>query len=94
MGLSQQAVAARAKVRQATVSAVETGQDVKISTIEKVATAVGVSLSLNIDPLPLPQGIRESKSCAQRQFLRRAMSLNPFKSAKIHVPSVSWSDPW
>lgn len=90
--LSQQQVATLAGLRQATISAIEAGHDVKLSSIEKLASALGVSLVI-VNPLyRLPADFRKRKNEEQRVFLRQAAPIDPFRNTRIRVPSTPWSE--
>jgi len=64
-GLSQQELARRANLRQATISAIEAGGDVKLSSMERLAAALGLSLMLGED-----RALRRAKAPARKVFLR------------------------
>ncbi len=64
-GLSQQELARRANLRQATISAIEAGGDVKLSSMAKLAAALGLSLMLGED-----QVLRRAKAPARQAFFR------------------------
>lgn len=62
-GLSQQELAKRANLRQATISAIEAGNDVKLSSMERLAAALGLSLMLGDD-----QVLRRAKARSRKGF--------------------------
>lgn len=53
LGLSQTAVAAELRTSQSAIARLETAAaDTKLSTLQRYATAVGLSLNLTLEPIP------------------------------------------